>query len=164
MLIVLRTRYRIACTRVLDPARVAAGRPARVVLRLENLSRLPTGVLLVEDALPYVLGGRPRFVLDRVEPQGIREVAYTVRSDMRGRYTIGPLSVRLTDPFGFCELTRSFRAVDHLVVTPVVTPLPTLRLGADRSGGGDSRARAVAVAGQDDVATREYRQGDDLRR
>src|SRR5256885_155588 len=160
ILVVLRTRYRIACTRVLDPARVTAGRAARVVLRLENLSRLPTGVLLVEDSLPYVLGGRPRFVLDRVEPQGVRDVAYAVRSDVRGRYAIGPLAIRLSDPFGFCELSRSFRGVDHLIVTPVVTPLPVIRLGGDFTGGGDNRARAVAVAGEDDVATREYRLGD----
>ena len=62
----------------------------------------------MEDALPYALGGRPRFVLDRVEPQGVREVSYPVRAEVRGRYRVGPLSVRLTDPFGLCELTRSF--------------------------------------------------------
>ncbi|MFL6238083.1 MAG: DUF58 domain-containing protein [Actinomycetes bacterium] len=164
VLVVMRTRYRVACTRVLDPGRVPAGLAARVVLRLENLSRLPTGVLMVEDTLPYVLGGRPRFVLDRVEPQGMREVTYSVRSDLRGRYEIGPLAIRLADPFGFCELSRSFRSVDHLIVTPLVTDIPSVRLGGDYAGGGESRLRAVAVAGEDDVATREYRLGDDLRR
>jgi len=164
VIVLARTRYRIGCTRYLDPPRIEAGREARVILRMENLSRLPTGVLLVEEALPYVLGARPRFILDRVEPQGRREVSYTVRSDIRGRYAIGPLMVRLTDPFGFCELSRSFRTVDHLVVTPVVLPLPSVRLGGDRAGGGSTTSRAVAAAGEDDVATREYRYGDDLRR
>jgi uncharacterized protein (DUF58 family) len=164
VIVVSRTRYRLACSRVVDPERVPSGRSARVVLRLENLSRLPTGVLLVEDGLPYVLGGRPRFVLDRVESRGVREVTYTVQSDLRGRYQIGPLAVRLTDPFGFVELTRRFRNIDHLVVTPVVTLLPALRIGGERTGGGDSQARAIAIAGEDDVATREYRQGDELRR
>jgi uncharacterized protein (DUF58 family) len=163
-IVVTRTRYRVSCTRILEPSRVEAGRTARVVLQLENISRLPTGVLLVEDTLPYVLGGRPRFVLDRVAPRDTREVAYQVRSDVRGRYPIGPLTVRLTDPFGFCELSRAFRAVDQLVVTPVVSRLPTVRLGGDRAGGGESTARVVAAAGEDDVATREYRYGDDLRR
>ena len=32
-------------------------------------------------------------------------MAYTVRADVRGRYEVGPLVVRLTDPFGLCELT-----------------------------------------------------------
>ena len=164
LLVVHRTRYRLACTRRLDPPRVPVGQAASVVLRLDNVSRLPTGVLLVEDALPYVLGGRPRFVLDRVEPHGVREVSYPVRSDLRGRFRIGPLSVRLSDPFGLCELARSFAAVDSLVVTPQITSLPPVRLRGEWTGSGESRARSVSSAGEDDVATREYRQGDDLRR
>lgn len=164
LLVVARTRYRIACARVLDPVRVPTGQSSRVVLRLENLSRLPSGVLLVEDTLPYALGGRPRFVLDRVEAGGVREVVYAVRSELRGRYAIGPLTVRLTDPFGFCELSRAFRGIDNLIVTPAVHAIPIVRLGGDFAGGGESRLRAVAAAGEDDVATREYRLGDDLRR
>lgn len=162
--VVARTRYRLSCTRRLDPSRVEAGRTATVRLHLENVSRLPSGVLLMEDALPYALGGRPRFVLDKVEPQGARDVSYPVRSEVRGRFEIGPLSVRLTDPFGLCELSRSFAAADDLVVTPVVTALPAVRLGGDWAGGGESTAHAVATSGTDDVATREYRHGDDLRR
>ncbi len=161
---VARTRYRLACTRSLDPPRVEAGVTSTVRLRLDNVSRLPSGVLLMEDALPYTLGGRPRFVLDRVEPQGIREVSYPVRAEVRGRYVVGPLSVRLTDPFGLCELTRSFSSTEDLVVTPVVSVLPAVRLGGDWTGGGEATARAVAVAGSDDAATREYRYGDDLRK
>ena len=70
--VVARTRYRLACDRHLDPPRVEAGRPSTVRLRLDYVSRLPSGVLLMEDALPYTLGGRPRFVLDKVEPRGVR--------------------------------------------------------------------------------------------
>jgi uncharacterized protein (DUF58 family) len=162
--VVARTRYRLACSRLLDPPRVEAGRPSTVRLRLDNVSRLPSGVLLMEDALPYVLGGRPRFVLDRVEPQGVREVSYPVRAEARGHYRVGPLSVRLTDPFGLCELTRAFASTDDLVVTPVVSELPPVRLGGDWAGGGDTSARAVSVTGSDDAATREYRHGDDLRK
>jgi uncharacterized protein (DUF58 family) len=162
--VVARTRYRLACTRHLDPARVEAGRPSTVHLRLDNVSRLPSGVLLMEDALPYTLGGRPRFVLDKVEPRGVRDVSYPVRADVRGRYRVGPLAVRLADPFGLCELTRAFASTDDLVVTPVVTPLPAVRLGGDWAGGGDSAVRSVAASGSDDAATREYRHGDDLRK
>ncbi len=159
-----RTRYRMSCTRRVEPARVPVGRPATVILRLENVSRLPTGLLLLEDKLPYVLGGRPRFVLDRVEPRGVREVAYTLRSDVRGRFPVGPLSIRLTDPFGLAELTRSFTSHENLVVTPEVVPLPRVGLGGEWAGGGESRSRSVASAGEEDVAPREYREGDDLRR
>jgi uncharacterized protein (DUF58 family) len=162
--VLTRTRYRLASVRRVLPSRVPAGQEARVVLAIENVSRLPTGLMFVEDHVPYVLSSRPRFVLDRLESRGRREVSYPVRSDVRGRFVIGPLSVRLADPFGMCELARSFTARDTLVVTPVVHHLPTVQLGGEWAGSGESRARSLAAAGEDDVATREYRQGDELRR
>src|SRR5262245_44672360 len=158
------TRYRLSCTRSVEPARVPVGIPARVMLRLSNLSRLPTGTMLLEDRLPYALGSRPRLVLERLGGQRASTVAYTVRAEVRGKYEVGPLVVRLTDPFGLCELTRSFTSVTHLTVVPQVTALPNVRLSGEFVGSGDSRARSVAVHGDDDIATREYRHGDDLRR
>ncbi|GAA2407667.1 DUF58 domain-containing protein [Actinomadura vinacea] len=163
-LAVSRTRYRLACARRLDPARLPVGRESRVDLRLENVSRLPSGLLMVEDQVPYTLGGRARFVLDRIEPQGSRELSYRIRSDVRGRFRVGPLTVRLADPFGMVELVRSFSLSDGLTVTPMVVPLPDGRLSGAWAGGGESVARTVATAGEDDVAPREYRHGDDLRR
>jgi uncharacterized protein (DUF58 family) len=161
---VVRTRFRLRCARQVLPGRVQVGAPAEVVLELENVSYLPTGLLLLEDDLPYTLGGRPRFMLDRVRPGAPRRVRYPVRSDVRGRYRVGPLRLRLTDPFGLVELTRSFTATDRLTVVPAVQPLPTVNLAGAWHSGGDSVARAVAVRGEDDAATREYRHGDDLRK
>ncbi|TDD89578.1 DUF58 domain-containing protein [Actinomadura rubrisoli] len=163
-LAVSRTRYRLACARRLNPPRLPVGHEARVDLRLENVSRLPSGLLMVEDQVPYTLGGRARFVLDRIEPHGSRELGYRIRSDVRGRFRVGPLTVRLADPFGMVELVRSFSLSDRLTVTPAIVPLPAGRLAGAWTGGGDSVARAVSAAGEDDVAPREYRHGDDLRR
>ncbi|MGW1467684.1 DUF58 domain-containing protein [Streptomyces sp. NPDC002308] len=159
-----RTRYRVVGARRLSPSRVPAGSEARVHLRVDNASRLPSGLLMLQDRVPYVLGPRPRFVLDRVEPGGRREVSYRVRSDLRGRYPLGPLQMRLADPFGMCELTRSFSAHDTLVVIPRTQALPPLRLTGAASGYGDGRQRSLAQAGEDDVLPRGYRHGDDLRR
>ncbi|MGV9932919.1 DUF58 domain-containing protein [Streptomyces olivaceoviridis] len=162
--VLYRTRYRVAASRRLAPARVPAGSEARVHLRMDNVSRLPTGLLMLQDRVPYVLGPRPRFVLDRVEPGGRREVSYRVRSDLRGRYPLGPLQLRLTDPFGMCELTRSFSTHDTLTVIPRVEPLSPVRFGGEAKGYGDGRQRSLALAGEDDVIPRGYRYGDDLRR
>ncbi|WP_433468603.1 DUF58 domain-containing protein [Spirillospora sp. CA-128828] len=163
-LAVSRTRYRLACARRLEPARLPVGHEARVDLRLENVSRLPSGLLMVEDRVPYALGGRARFVLERIESHGTRELGYRIRSDVRGRYRVGPLTVRLADPFGMVELVRSFSLSDTLTVTPAIVPLPPSRLSGAWTGGGDSIARALSAAGEDDVAPRDYRHGDDLRR
>ncbi|MGW1022447.1 DUF58 domain-containing protein [Streptomyces sp. NPDC002577] len=162
--VLYRTRYRVAGSRRLSPGRVPAGSEARVQLRMDNVSRLPTGLLMLQDRVPYVLGPRPRFVLERVEAGGRREVSYRVRSDLRGRYPLGPLQLRLTDPFGMCELTRSFSTYDTLTVIPRVEPLPPVKLTGDAKGYGDGRQRALALAGEDDVIPRGYRYGDDLRR
>jgi uncharacterized protein (DUF58 family) len=159
-----RSRYLLSCTREVTPTRVPAGQAATVTLRVENPGRVPTGVMLLEDQVPYMLGSRPRFVIDQLRPRWTREMSYPVRSDVRGRYPIGPLSIRLSDPFGFVELTRAFTSRANLVVTPVVTPLSVSRLSGDWSGTGDNRPRAFAAAGNEDVTVREYRMGDDLRR
>src|SRR6266513_902727 len=53
-----RTKYRIRCAREISPARVPAGQVATVGVRLDNVSRLPTGLLLAEDTVPYSLGTR----------------------------------------------------------------------------------------------------------
>ncbi|MFE2148220.1 DUF58 domain-containing protein, partial [Streptomyces sp. NPDC059456] len=159
-----RTRHRVSGSRRLTPMRVPAGSEARVQLRMENVSRLPTGLLMLQDRVPYVLGPRPRFVLDRVEPGGRREVSYRVRSDLRGRYPLGPLQLRLTDPFGLVELTRSFSTYDTLTVIPRTEALAPVRLTGETSGYGDGGRRSLALAGDDDVIPRTYRRGDDLRR
>lgn len=159
-----RARYLLSCSRDVQPARLEVGQTATVTINLENPGRIPTGLMLLEDQVPYVLGSRPRFVVDQLRPRWHRSMAYQVRSEVRGRYTIGPLAVRLSDPFGFVELTRSFTSKASVVVTPAVVPLPPVRLSGDWSGAGDNRPRAFAAAGTEDVTIREYRMGDDLRR
>ena len=159
-----RARYRIRCTRRISPPRVSAGQTAAVSLRLENISRLPTGLLLAEDTLPYSLGTRPRFVLERIEQGGWRELTYPIQSGARGKYTIGPLQVRVADAFGLVELTRSFAARNTLVVTPAIISLPTLSLAGNWRGEGGGHTRTADTAGEDDVIPRPYRDGDELRR
>jgi uncharacterized protein (DUF58 family) len=138
---------------------VIAGQPASVSLTLTNEGRTPSGVLLLEDEVPYVLGTRPRFVLDGIGHGWRRHATYQVRSDVRGRYEIGPMSVRVSDPFGLVELGRSFHST-----APRTIPLPPIPLGGAWTGSGDNRPRAFAIGSAEDVTVREYRRGDDLRR
>lgn len=160
----LRSRIRLAASRSVEPRRTPVDTTATVRLWLQNMARVPSGVLLVEDQLPYSLGNRPRFVLDRVWSRFRREVRYTVRADVRGRYVIGPLTLRVTDPFGLVELYRSFTETATLVVTPQIHPLSAVRLAGEWSGSGESRPRSIASAGEEDVTIRQYRHGDDIRR
>ncbi|HVU72127.1 MAG TPA: DUF58 domain-containing protein, partial [Mycobacteriales bacterium] len=161
---VSRTRYRIACRRSVSPPRVPAGDDARVTLTLENVSRLPTAMLLAEETLPPALGPSPRFTLARVEASGVRTAVYDVTSPVRGRFSVGPVELRLADPFGLCIVRRAFTSTDALIVTPTVYDLPPVLTSGTWTTGGESSTRTLASVGDEDVATRPYRHGDDLRR
>jgi len=163
-LVVGRTRLRLQVRRSLAPDQVPVGTQATVELALSNQGRMPAGLLLLEDRIPYVLGHRPRFVVDRVSPNWRRTVTYSVKSDVRGMFQVGPLMLTVADPFGLVETSRTFTRSQHLLVTPRVHRLPEIRLGADRAGSGENRPRAIASAGEEDATVREYRDGDDLRR
>jgi len=68
-----RSRYRLICDRRIDPPRVPVGLPTSVTVRLKNDARLRTGVLLAEDTAPYALGTRPRFVLDEMVINNVKD-------------------------------------------------------------------------------------------
>jgi hypothetical protein len=163
-----RARYRIAAHRHLDRTRTPVGSVVRVELEVRNASRMTTPLLLAQDALPPELGAAEgegaRFVLPRIPAAGHTTVSYGVRPVRRGRYTIGPLSVRLADPFGFCEILRTFAVTAKVSVLPAITPLRIGRLGGQWSLGGESRQRGITTGGEQDVTTRPYRPGDDRRR
>ncbi|GAA0618637.1 DUF58 domain-containing protein [Sporichthya brevicatena] len=162
--VVFRTQHKLSTSRVIEPMRVPAGEEARVSLRVDNTSLAPSGLLLAEDSLPRGMSARPRFVIDRLEPRGKREVFYRVRSQVRGKFPIGPLRLRLADPFGMCEISRSYAGTDDLIVIPVVEPVPFVVLGGEWTGGSESHPSSIPSAGEDDIGTREYRYGDALHR
>jgi uncharacterized protein (DUF58 family) len=159
-----RARYQLRCSRVITPPRVAPGQPAKVTVRLENVSRISTGLLLAEETIPYSLGARPRYVVNGIERGGAREVNYQLRSDVRGKFSIGPMRIRIADVFGLVELTANFASVNTLTVTPKVVPLSGASVNGSWSSDGDGRTRMTAAAGDDDVIPRAYRIGDELRR
>jgi hypothetical protein len=159
-----RGQFRLATSRTVSPPRVPAGHTATVTLRLENVSRVPTGLLMAEDVVPYALGTRPRYVLDRIERAGVRELTYPLRSDLRGKFEIGPLQLRVADLFGLVELTRSLSGRTMFIVTPRVVPLPRTVISRSWAGEGNGRARLTSTAGEDDVIPRAYRDGDEFRR
>jgi uncharacterized protein (DUF58 family) len=159
-----RGQYRLATSRTVSPPRVPAGHTANVTLRLENVSRVATGLLMAEDTVPYALGSRPRYVLDKIERGGVRELTYPLRSDLRGKFEIGPLQLRVADSFGLVELTRPLSGRTMFVVTPRVVPLPRTVISRSWAGEGDGRARLTSTAGEDDVIPRAYRDGDEFRR
>ncbi len=159
-----RARYRLSCTRRITPARLPAGQSAELTIRLANVSRLRTGLLLAEDSVPYALGRRPRFVLDGIGGGGSRQFHYQLGSDTRGKYTIGPLKVRVADSFGLVSITRAFTTTSTLTVTPRIVPLSRPPVAGNWLGDSEHGRRSISASGDDDVAPRAYQTGDGLHR
>ena len=158
------TGLRLGMQRVLAPMRVAAGSAARVRVELRNMTPGVSRLVMAEDRVPYALGPSPRFVVEGLASGRAAAITYTLACHSRGRYAVGPLRLRLRDPFGMCEINRSFSATDPLIVLPRVYPLTSPSGGGRWSGSGEALAKSAASTGEDDLTTREYRHGDDLRR
>ncbi|QVI57593.1 DUF58 domain-containing protein [Nocardioides faecalis] len=151
-------------SRDVQPRTLRAGESARIGLTIAAGSGRAPGALLVEDGVPYALGDRPRLVLQGLGQRWERSVDYPVRADLRGQYAVGPLVVRMGDPFGLVERRRAVPGVATLVVTPRVVPLSAIPAAGGWQGTGEHRAQAFAAGSTEDASVREYRRGDDLRR
>ncbi|PRX51131.1 uncharacterized protein (DUF58 family) [Prauserella shujinwangii] len=158
------SKVRIGAARRLLPDRVAVGGQGEVQIDLWRTGRLPAGEVLLEDGVPYALGSRPRFVVERLPQHQSVALRYPVQPVLRGIQQVGPLRATITDPFGLCEFERELIAHSRLVVVPRVVSLWGFPTGAGLGSGDDGSIRLHAGQGETDVVVRQYRQGDDLRK
>jgi uncharacterized protein (DUF58 family) len=163
-LTVARERFRLASRRTLTPARLPRGESADVLLEVTNTDARPGGLWVLTEQIPTDLGRVPRFVIDRLPRGGTATLAYRVHGERRGRHSLGPLRLRLVDPFGLVERSALGTDTATLLVVPRVRPLGAGGPAGGHGGGGEGSRRTIAVHGEDDVSTREYRHGDDLRK
>ncbi|QYJ04731.1 DUF58 domain-containing protein [Nocardioides panacisoli] len=162
--VVGRRRYQLQTARILQPALARAGETVRVSLEVSNRGGNGAGALLMEDQVPLALGARPRFVLQGLRREWRRTVSYSVRSDVRGEYSIGPLRLTANDPFGLLQVRTTVPGSATLTVMPRTVHLPRGNLGGGWGGSGEHRPQAFASGSAEDVTVREYRRGDELRR
>jgi uncharacterized protein (DUF58 family) len=162
--VVAREQFAVTSRRTVSPARVPRGEDAEVLLELTNLDRRSGGLWLLTEELPEDLGVEPRFVVDRLPARATTGLRYQVHGGRRGRHALGPLRLRLVDPFGLVLRTSTGTDTVPLVVVPRVRPLGPGGPAGGSGGTGEGARRTIAVHGEDDVTTRPYRHGDDLRK
>jgi uncharacterized protein (DUF58 family) len=157
-------RYRLTCSRTVRPLRATVGCRIAATVRLHNPSRFETGVLLLEDKLPYQFGPAARFVVPGIAGGDRETLQYELTAMTRGRYTIGPLSVRLLDPFGLAQVTSEVAGTSEVIVHPRIEGLSAPGIGGDFASASAARVRRLFTRGEEFYTTREYRDGDDLRK
>lgn len=155
---------RFGLDRTARPGRVQVDEPSTVTLTIENAGPTASPLLMAEEQLDYALGDRPRFVVGRLRRGDRQEVHYTVRSHVRGRHRLGPLGVRLRDPFGLSTRVAAISGAGDILVLPRIVPLGSGRPPGSGMGTEGAIPHMVALHGEDDVSVRAYRDGDDLRR
>src|SRR3954471_9951037 len=163
-LTVARQRFRVSARRTVTPARVPRGDTADVVLEIANADTRTGGLWMLTEQLPGDLGTPPSFVVERLAPGARTSLRYQVHGHRRGRHALGPLRLPLVDRLGLVERSAVGADSAPLIVVPRVRPLAAGGPAGGQGGGGEGSRRSIAVHGEDDVSTREYRHGDDLRK
>ncbi len=143
--------------------RTQVGRIHEERLVLRNFGRLPKLWLEVSDHsdLPNHAAGR---VIDFLPGQGERSWIVRTVCLQRGRFTLGPVTLRSSDPFGIFENTRTFNVVEHLVVWPQTVDLPTFAPPMGRLTGGEALQRRTHHITTNVAGVREYYPGDSFNR
>ncbi len=170
------TPVRVDADRVLRPPRCHAGATAEVEVTLRNTaprssdsSRKARGTPTLGVHDPFGSAGQAgrrwaRFRVSPIRPGQAVTATYELPGQERGVYELGPLTVRLEDPFGLAVRHVAQAAAVALVVYPRIEVLDPLSPAPDS---GSDQVRPIAHAasvGGDLYALREYHLGDDLRR
>ena len=125
------TRRTDVVTRSFTPDVVTVGRTSTVAVRVGVRTAVPTPPGTWHDALPKGLRGRSEGVFPALG-SGLRgaervvDLSYTVTGVKRGVHSIGPLSVRSTDPFGLARRRTLFGERTPVTVAPALIDLPPL--------------------------------------
>ena len=158
-----------AVTRSLMPDVATVGRDAVVTVRVGIRTAVPTPPGTWHDTVPKALTGTADGVFPALG-SGLRggdllvTLSYTVRGARRGVHSIGPLSVRSTDPFGLARRSTVFGERTLVTVAPAIVDLPPLTDFAGEAGGTLHTTTNQLGQGADNLVARPYVPGDSMRR
>src|SRR5436190_341117 len=128
------------------------------------------GWMVAFGAFVCVIAGRmlgivELFAVAPLAPGESARAAYRLPTDQRGIFSLGPLEMVLSDPFGLTSMSSEVAGMTSLTVYPRVhriRPMPDTQGPDPNSGVG--HPIALSQTGEDFYALREYQMGDDLRR
>jgi len=152
-------RPRVEASRVVVPERVRVGRPARSNLTITNAGRRRTSG---GTALEQFGDVQLPIEVPSLEPGESAIIETDLPTDRRGVYSVGPLDVTRTDPFGLARSGEPDEGVQRLWVHPQVHQLEPFPSGVARDLEGPESGEALE-GGITFHTLRDYVRGDDLR-
>ena len=142
--------------------RVTQGQPIEGRITVRSRSLLPKVWLEVED--PSSVPGHNEKRVVTLGSRGVTSWDYRIRTRVRGLYTLGPVRVTASDPFGFFHFTCTFGDTTTLLVYPNAPDLPNFYIPpANLPGEGRIRRRTHNVT-PNVAGVRPYEPGDSFNR
>lgn len=152
----------LKCTREC-PEYVSEGEPILVSLRLKG-GQMLVGPVEVHDSFPqWFESASEENVIERHDEALV--ISYRTIPKKRGKYRVGPVIVRTTDPLGFFTFTSRYPLFSTMVVYP--SPLRISELDSKLGGEfGEQQFEGSGAKGSgvDFHGVRDFNAGDELRR
>ena len=153
------SRPRVRVGRQLEPVVATEGEQVQVRVTVTGRARAAEWVERVPMAPGFAGPGR----LSEVTATRPASIGYRYWPARRGLVSVGALLIEDRDPFALAVRVTDTRAVSTQLVIPTVTALPVGPVPDPSTEAGPRTSRSRERA-DDDVVTREYRNGDALRR
>ncbi|GAA2019441.1 DUF58 domain-containing protein [Nakamurella flavida] len=162
-IVVSARRLRLAAEHQVGSATLHPGSIGTVTLSVTNVSALRSATMEISEPPTPDLTDGLRCLLPSLRSGRTARAQYRLHAVRRGRFTLGPPRVRISDPFGLWESTRTLDVVGDVLVLPLVVPLADSPASSGSRSAAADRALLGAIGGDPDVGVRPYRSGDDIR-
>ena len=148
--------------RIVTPAMVSVGEPARVDIQLANFGRQGSPYLQLWE--PVGNNGGAPMQLAKLAPGEAASAAYRVPTSRRGLVRTGPLRALRRDVLGLSQRTTTVAGTEEVLVVPHTIGLPFPSVGSSGRLGQHLRMKSWGQTGTEFHSLREYVPGDDIRR
>lgn len=139
---------------------LTVGEQSQVSVRFDLRSlRIPHAIW--HDQLPAAVSGG---ATGEFPTDNGTHLSYSITGIQRGVWSVGPLTLRTADPFGFAQREQRFGEPRTITVVPEVVPLAPLNSNIGAAGGTAHTSSTRLGQGSDNLSPRHYVSGDSMRR
>jgi len=153
----------VKLSRITRTRRTQVGRPLEEIFRVHNTSWVPKLWLEVRD-YSDVPAHYASYVVNGL--RGHESTMWRVQTvcQRRGRYQLGPMRLRTSDPFGLFALEKPLEATATVVVYPMTADVYDFTLPQGLLPGGDALRRRTHYVTTNAAGIRDYAPGDSFSR
>ena len=143
--------------------RTQVGRPLEERFTVHNTSIVPKLWLEVRDH-SNVPGHQTSYVVNNLKSKETFTWRTTTICRERGRYQLGPITMRTSDPFGLFTMEQALTPTSNVVIYPLTFDIHQFALPVGILPGGDSLRRRTHYVTTNAAGVRDYAPGDSFSR